>query len=537
MVTNCKIWEETCLNLQQAYAEKEVDALFRAIHTIKGNISTLGNTPVLLEFVHNLESTLEKVRAQNQPISNEALLHLLTLQSNLLDLFRAWDGKSDLNPNSEMLSLAQIIEQKIVTSDMEEQQDATATANDKADDQASQKTILHSSMADIKIDDHDLTISSESLTNVLDLLADVLTHTEIISSYAEHKSDELAAVRESIRIVKIETEEIKQKLTKVRSTDLSGVYKRLQRTAVETGVNLNKKFRFKTRGSHIRVDREIVQSLMKPLIHIMRNSVDHGLESEEKRIELGKDPVGTIEVSAVQYPHSIEISVSDDGAGIDFDKIKEKAIKQGIISETEQLNKTELKDLIFHPGFSTKDKVNKISGRGVGLDAARASLHKLGGDIRITGLETSGTKFSLHIPSKATLTNVVVCNSGSQRFAFALSEVEVIQIDETCNHDKLSFRDKIIPVRDIREFINCGEVNPTCSKCKPLIIARVNDQHVALIVDRVIAQRKIGIKKINSNSQGSYSAALIGWSFFDDARPVAVLSLNVLLEDSIKKVA
>lgn len=542
----CREWEYACIALQECDAEESVQALFRAIHTIKGNVSTLPPANAFLLFIHDLETQLESLTSSESKLLQGDVLQLLEIESEVLKVFDRWDGATEVYPSEAMLAclknLSTRVTPKNVADEKKEVADLTTakyppktqrqvperTPRPGIDKSESKSVHYNSSLEEV-----DLSIKAKSLTRLLDLLQETMIHHEILENFIEGQVLRDSPILDSVRIVKRSAEQVKRSLIEVRSVDLSSVFNRLKRTAIETGIKLEKPIHFRVKGTHIRIDREIVNKLMTPLIHLVRNAADHGIEDKQTRESLGKPAAGTIELEAIQFPHSIEIHIRDDGGGIDYKNIMRKA-KERKILRTEKSHKIEtLREIMFHPGFSTKQKSDSVSGRGVGLDVVRDSIRNLGGEVSIQERPESGTQFVLKIPSKATLTKVVVCEVGSKTVAFPLSEIEIIKLrpEEADFHNpgRLNYQGNIIPIEEVADLLNEHPLVP--ERLKPLVICKTATGLAGGLVDKVIGQRKVGIKKIASEIQDFDS--FLGWAFYDEGKPISVLSISGMLMGSV----
>lgn len=219
----------------------------------------------------------------------------------------------------------------------------------------------------------------------------------------------------------------------MRMVPLSTLFERFPKLVRDLSRVLNKEIDFKEEGGDTRLDKVIIEKIGEPMVHLIRNSIDHGIESPQKRLELGKPKIGSLSIKAYQYSGSVYINIVDDGGGIDVEKIKSTAIKRGVITpeSAETLSEQELKELIFLPGFSTKDIATEISGRGVGTDAILSAVREIGGDIRLESELNKGTSITLEVPLTLAMQKILLCKIGGSIYGIPADFVsEIVKIDK-----------------------------------------------------------------------------------------------------------
>ena len=270
-------------------------------------------------------------------------------------------------------------------------------------------------------------------------------------------------------------------------------------------------------GEETKIDKQMAENLVDPLTHIIRNAVDHGLESKEQRLVMGKSEVGRVRIGAYQDGDYIVISVSDDGRGLDVEKIKEKAIKNGLIKANDKISDEEVYQLIFAPGFSTADKVSDISGRGVGLDVVLNSINALKGDIEVDTRLNQGTTFNLKVPLTLAIIQALLVKAGNQPFVIPSSDVleslmvEPDQIHIIADQKVFTLRQEAFPIIDLRDLFGF-EKSPDVKEI-PLVVFRNGRGKMGLFVDELIGQEEIVIKQINPalpNNPMIAGAAILG---------------------------
>lgn len=312
---------------------------------------------------------------------------------------------------------------------------------------------------------------------------------------------------------------LQSQLLNIRSIPLHSILDKYNRLAREIAKKVNKKIKLETTGQELRLDRIILNYLNDILIHLVRNSIDHGLESPKERIQLGKNPVGTIKIVAEQKNNKAIFYVSDDGKGIDPNMVVNKIIKKNLLPEEEvkMLTKDKIIDYIFHSGFSTKDNVSDISGRGVGMDVVKNTIQKLGGGITISSELNKGTTFKITLPLTMAIIKGLVTEIENKIFIIPITYIEeIIDIYEyktkfIHEHPHIIFRDEIIPVIHLKEmFFN--KKSKISNHTKGVVLS-FSDKNIILIIDKIIDEQEIVIKNIDFVDQLYYlihSATILG---------------------------
>ncbi len=276
-----------------------------------------------------------------------------------------------------------------------------------------------------------------------------------------------------------------------------------------------------------------MEKIGDPLVHLVRNSLDHGIETPEERVAAGKPENGTIMLSAYHEGGNIVIEVSDDGGGIPADKILSKARERGLVGDDDQLTDKQIYDLIFHPGLSTAEVVSDVSGRGVGMDVVKRNINDLGGVIDVLSEPGVGTTFRIRLPLTLAILDGQVVRVGDQVFIIPLiSIVESLQFDQELtgslarNASVYRHRDVVIPLIDLNETLSIGtERQPSA---KPLlVIVDADGQRAGLIVDDLLAQQQIVIKSLTTNFR--VVPGLSGATILGDGTVAMILDVNSVL--------
>jgi chemosensory pili system protein ChpA (sensor histidine kinase/response regulator) len=310
---------------------------------------------------------------------------------------------------------------------------------------------------------------------------------------------------------------------------------RLYRTVRETAAKVGKQVRLVIQGENIELDRMVWEKLSDPLMHLLRNAVDHGIEPPELRHSLGKPPVGTVKVAASYQGNQVAIRIKDDGRGLDYTAIRKKARLAGSADKLDERSKEELAALIFQPGFSTRRGVNEVSGRGVGLDVVKGNITELKGTVRVAeSQDGQGAQFYLRIPLTLAVVRALLFRVGGRLYAIALSEIKEILRIHPNNivhqpQEAVRIDDTLIPLYYLSDVLNiqANEVDSLAAAEHPLtLVIDTGDWLGAVVIDTLYGQREIVIKNIGSHLR--HVKGISGATVMGDGKVVPILNMEEL---------
>jgi two-component system chemotaxis sensor kinase CheA len=330
--------------------------------------------------------------------------------------------------------------------------------------------------------------------------------------------------------------ELQSGILEVRMVPLAQVFERLTRIVRKTGRDLNKDVRLVVTGAETEIDKLIVEELSDPLMHIIRNAIDHGIEDAEERKRIGKPAVGTIALNAFQKGNHVVIEAEDDGRGLNSDSLLDRAIQLGAIAEHEakELSRADALNLVFLPGLSTRDKPSAVSGRGVGMDVVKTNIAKLGGSIELESEPVIGTKITLTLPLTRAIVTALLVQVGDGMFAIpltsisevnALEESQIRMIDRT---EVLSRRGSSLELCRLRQLFQLSTETEPARQYVVEVVA--GTRHLGLVVDLLQGQQDIIIRPLGRSlhSVRGFSGA----SELADERIALVLDPGALIEEA-----
>ena len=385
---------------------------------------------------------------------------------------------------------------------------------------------------------HTVRVDIEKLDVLMNLVSELIIAKNGLVSASHVEGDEAAALNQSfteqIEYLERVTTNLHESVMKVRMMPIESVFSRFPRMIRDLNKKLGKKMELYMSGEDTELDRTVIDEIGDPIMHLLRNSADHGLESAEIRKERGKSEVGSIFLDAFQEGNNVVIEVRDDGNGIDTEKVKAKAVEKGTITQEQAdvMTDKEAIDLLFGPSFSTAEKVTDVSGRGVGLDVVKSKIEALGGDVEVKTKYGEGSTFSIRLPLTLAIIQALMVKLGDEKYAISLGSIETIEdipvSDIKYVHAKevIHLRGNVIPLIRLRDLLDVpGE--PEESENITVVVVRKGDKQAGLVVDSLIGQMEIVIKSL-----GKYiriNKMISGATILGDGSVALIIDANTLV--------
>lgn len=374
-----------------------------------------------------------------------------------------------------------------------------------------------------------LRVKSDRLDKLVNLVGEMVTVQARLSQLASNRIDaDLLGISEEVERL---TWDLREQVLNIRMLPIGGTFTRFKRLVRDLGAELEKDVVLITEGGDTELDKTVIDKLNDPLVHLVRNSIGHGIETPEARNASGKPRRGRITLSAKHTGANVVLTVADDGAGLDVSRIRTRAVENGLISAQADLSERELFNLIFEPGFSTAEEVSNVSGRGVGMDVVRQAVDALRGSIEVRSEAGQGTAFAVTLPLTLAIIDGLLIDIASEHYIFPLSAVEecieLTREDTEQSHGRnlVKVRGEIVPFVRLRdEFRVTGD----CPEIEQIVVANLEGTRIGFVVDHVVGEHQTVIKNLGRMYQdidGISGATILG-----DGRVALVLDLPKLAE-------
>lgn len=559
---------EALINLEEAessFMELEstsdpkplLEKIFRLAHNLKGGARAVGFGDVA-EFTHQLENLVSKIQKGGVALSPNVVTVLLRSNDRLVEMLSELKGnlKASFNNADLLKEIQAYLDGQVV----EEVKPATvveptpipepdvlpteapptvpeasaffeaAPAAPVAPEPSPSKPAANTKGSDDEV----VRVNLSRIDNLNDYVGELIVLQSVIQQQAQSEKPSFQALmRQMVKLSK----DIQGISMSLRMLPVKPLVQKLQRVVRDTARTLGKDVIFEVDGDSIDVDKTVLDRLADPLIHVLRNAVDHGLEMPDDRERAGKARSGRVRLSISNEGNNLVVEARDDGKGINPEIVRAKAIEKGVIPATANLTDKQLIHLVFHPGFSTKSEASEISGRGVGMDVVKTNIERVGGQVEVTSEVGKGSVFRMQIPlSLAVIEGLVVC-SATHRYVIPLSQVqETINLKSQRIHaDKVGvgtcfdLRGAVVPLVNIDEAVGSRK-EPINSDDTGLII-NIRQQPVALVVKDILRSQQIVIKPLGNGVKAQ--KGWIGSCILGDGLPTLILSPTDLLEDRI----
>ncbi|MGN6821145.1 MAG: chemotaxis protein CheA [Sphingomonas sp.] len=454
-----------------------LDAIFRFVHTVKGSCGFL-DLPRLARLSHAAEDVLAAVRSGERQPDQKLVTAVLGVVDRIGEIVEAIDAGAGLDDSGEDLLIAAL--------------DAGAEAAAPAAQQAATAQ---------RVANRSVRLSTDLLDRMMSGMSDmVLARNELARRMRDQSVD--PTIEAALDRLSLTVAEMRDTVTRTRMQKVDALFSALPRMVRDTAAEVGKSVQLQIEGSDVELDREMIEMMRDPLVHIIRNSIDHGIESAPERRAAGKREVGRLVVSARQSGNQIILEIADDGRGIDTDRLVQKLTASGQSRgrDLSALSERARLDLIFEPGLSTKDEVTAISGRGVGMDVVRANIEQIGGRIDLINSRGRGLRILIHVPLTLSIIPAIVIGISGQRFAVTRQAIEeivhvggdAIRVDLLGDTPAATVRDRRMPLVDLAALLGLREAAPASADMLAIISA--NGGSFAVAVDSVLDHEELVIK-------------------------------------------
>jgi two-component system, chemotaxis family, sensor kinase CheA len=540
---------------QEPNNAKILDNIFRLVHTIKGTCGFLG-LPRLEALAHAAETLMGKFR-DGMPVTGEAVTLILSTIDRLKEVLGDLEqneqepegSDGDLIGQLEKMAMEGTVEApkveakpvpakpepKHTTGSLIDQtleralrpgevsldelerafretvSEAPAVEKPKAKaapaKEAKPKVEGDEEKLDSKIASQSIRVNVETLENLMTMVSElVLTRNQLLEIVRRHEDSEFKVPLQRLSNV---TAELQEGVMKTRMQPIGNAWQKLPRIVRDLATELGKEIELEMHGAETELDRQVLDLIKDPLTHMVRNSADHGLETPEERRNAKKPEKGTIRLSAYHEGGHIIIEISDDGRGLNSEKIKAKAVQNGLASEmeVEKMTEAQLHKFIFAPGFSTAAKVTSVSGRGVGMDVVRTNIDQIGGTIDVKSVIGEGSSFTIKIPLTLAIVSALIVEAAGDRFAIPqLSVIELVRAQSNSDHrierikdtPVLRLRNKLLPLIHLKKLLKVDAGSSTEPENGFIVVTQVGNQTFGIVVDGVFHTEEIVVKPMST---------------------------------------
>lgn len=530
-----------------------IDHAFRNLHTIKGNSGFFGFVAIE-ENSMETENLLDLIRkgdnrADNRNIS--VILQKLDYIRNLMNQLLSPDDNNSQNEETYKPLGEVLVGMGVSKFDVEH---AADLQNKKLGEILVEEGVVSNSTLDkalksqkkagtetpvINMKRKDIRIDMEKLDRLFDMVGELITAEAMVVDSEDIRGMELREFSKSALYLSKITREIQSITMSMRMIPLEGLFNKMKRLVRDLSRKMDKPVQFLISGADTEMDRNVIEEIADPLVHIIRNAIDHGLENPKDRKASRKNPVGVIDLNARYEGNEIWITVSDDGAGLKREKILNNAIDKGLLKgDPEDMEEKEIWKLIFEPGFSTVDKVSEISGRGVGMDVVRRNIEKLRGNIDINTVEGEGTDMILRIPLTLAIIDAISYKVSSM--VMALQSSDVIEFlkptEEMFTETKkgqivINIRSEIIPVIDMIQFYNLKNKRKNSDQGVMIVIS-AGGKKAALVVDEILGSKQMVVKALPELLDET--RAVSGCSLMGNGEVCLIMDAAALIRDTLE---
>ncbi len=377
-------------------------------------------------------------------------------------------------------------------------------------------------------------VDIEKLDVLMNLVSELIIAKNSLVSAATTEGGSNTGVNEQIEYLESVTTNLHESVMKVRMVPIESVVSKFPRMIRDLSKKLNKKMELYMSGEETELDRTVVDEIGDPLMHLLRNAADHGLESAEVRAQRGKPEVGSIFLDAYQDGNNVVIEVRDDGSGIDVEGVKNKAIERGVITaeQGESMSEKDIINLLFHAGFSTSPKITDVSGRGVGLDVVKSKIESLSGEVEVKSKLGEGSTWIIRLPLTLAIIQALMVTVGGEKYAISLGSIQTIEdispneIKLVQNREVINLRGSVIPIIRLSEELDI-ESCKSPDENMVVVIVKKGEKLAGLVIDELMGQQEIVIKSLGKYI--SKCKIISGATILGDGEVALILDANALI--------
>ena len=503
--------------------------IFRLVHTVKGTCGFIG-LPRLERLAHAGETVLGKFREGALPVTPQAvtlILRAIDAIKHIVTGLEASQKEPEGNDDELILALSALAMGRDITLAPETPKTETKPVEDQ------------SAAGEPAVAAQSIRVGVEVLESLMTTVSElVLTRNQLLQILRKQKETEFTAPLQRLNQV---TSELQESVMKTRMQPVGNAWTKLPRLVRDLSCELGKKIDLHMRGAETELDQQVLELIRDPLTHMVRNAADHGIELPAVRLGAGKPETGTLRINACHEGGHIVVEIADDGQGLAIDKIKAKAVHNGLATETELagMNDQQIMQFIFRPGFSTAVEVTQVSGRGVGMDVVRTNIEKIGGTVEMKSTPGKGSCFRVKIPLTLAIMPALIVECAGERFA--IPQIGVIELVQASDHGEyriemindtpvLRLRNRLLPLISLRRILKLGADETKDNPRSFIAVVQAGSAHFGVIVDRVHDAEEIVIKPMAPILR--HLQVFSGNTILGDGTVIMILDLNGLVAEA-----
>ena len=499
---------EGLLEYEDEGTENGINMMFRASHTLKSSSASMGFDNIS-ELAHSMEDVFDALR--NDEIEKfDGIFDLLYASVDELEEMVEEAIEEQEEPDEDVSDLLEKLEKAEQGEEVELDQDQTTDQSEEFE-----------GVEEIKVD-------VERLDKLMNLVGELLINEKKLRRLADSDGNE--EMKQALDQLRRLGEDIRNETSKARMIPVSQVFSRFPRTVRDLSKRTGKEIDFEIEGGDLRMDRTILEELGEPIIHSLRNAVDHGIEPPEERRENGKSKEGNITLKAEREGNEAVVSVTDDGRGVDVDKVEQKAIEKGVISEDDNLSRKEKLKLLFNSDMSTNDEVTELSGRGVGMSVVKTTAERLHGSYDINSTPGEGTAVEMRLPLSLAVVSCFLVTVGDRRYGIPIDSIQrtldinEVQMKSMEKNDVFTYEDgTMIPLVRLHEVLDVDA--DTEDDEGEIIVVENGKEKAGILIDQVVDVQDFVSKDLDLIDVSGVG----GVSILSDGTPVIILNVNDMI--------
>ncbi|MGZ3743741.1 MAG: chemotaxis protein CheA [Pseudobdellovibrionaceae bacterium] len=532
-------WEQVCLELSKNESAELFQELFRLAHNIKGGSRAVGLLQ-MGDYIHQVEDGITLLRDGKVRLSKKIIDFLLVSHKHLSE----WSTEAKTDPqfqpdHSSFLNQFRAIFEGNESVSSSGEGETEIELHPESLPEA--PTMANTTVSEKKkvLSNETIRVSAQKLDQLIQVIGELSIHQTIVWHTRGAQENNNKIFTNSLQLSQKLTKELYDRALSLRMQPLQSVFQRLERNIMDLSRSLEKSVNVEISGGDVEMDKTVIEKIVDPLMHIVRNAVDHGIEHSGDRLLNDKPEVGTVSIQARQDTFGVELTIKDDGKGLSSQNIRAKAIEKGLISESKKLSEKETFGLILLPGFSTAERITDVSGRGVGMDVVKRTLEDLNGSIEILSEVGKGTQFTITLPTSVSIIDALLITLSGHSYVIPVGAIEeVINIEEgkiDLSQKMIVHNDQVLPLQEL-ETLLASKVSRRQTEVTPkkaILVCRYESNKVGFLIDRVAGQQQVVIRPLNENINGSFG--LLGGTILGNGEPGLIIDMTALTSHFAKE--